>query len=265
MAGPWCQFSARLATAAPTWDFSAVSRHTTPLPLMKKNQPRTTDNHLIAFRDEPQLKLVAAETSQLAPGTRWVRAVLLADDYLVIWDDLRGSQKHTYDWFFHAFGDQLILSGTSASRPANPKKNGGFPYPFLTEVQTQHLTGPDAEANWLLPDATGLKVWLMGETNGVLFSGRCPLTDGKTIPMIALRKSAGDCQFASVLQPWKKTPVEMQIRSDRSDPDHLRLTITQPARTDVISFNFQHIEFDYGVGGPQEKKLDVPLSDAGQK
>jgi hypothetical protein len=244
--------------------FSGVTAHNT-ITADETNQPRTTDNRLIAFRDEPQLKLAAAETTQLASGTKWTRAVMLAADYAVIWDDLRGNQKHTYDWFFHAFGDKLNLSGTSASRPADTKKNGGFPYPFLTDIQVQKLTGLDAEANWLLPDGTGLKVWPMGETNDILFSGRCPSTSAKPISMIALRKQAEHCQFVSVLQPWKKQPTEMQIRADRSDPNHLRLTITQPARTDVISFNLQKIEFDYDVGGAQEKKLDVPLSGAGKQ
>lgn len=242
--------------------FSGVTAHNT-IAAEDGNQPRTTDNHLIAFRDEPELKLAAAETSQLAPGTSWIRAILLAADYAVIWDDVRGNQKHTYNAFFHAFGDKLILSGTSASRPADPEKNGSFSYPFVTDVQTQQLTGPDAKANWLMPDGTGLNVWFMGDTNSVLFSGRCPASDGKTLPMIALRKRGEDCQFVSVLQPWKKRPVEMHIRADRSDLNYLRLTVTQPARTDVISFNLHQIEFDGAVGSPEEKKINVSFSGAG--
>jgi hypothetical protein len=239
--------------------FGQVTGHNT-IAVDETNQPRTTDKHLLAFCDEPQLKLAAAETQQVPPGTKWIRAVLLADDYAVVWDDLQGDREHTYDWFFHAFGDKLKISGTTASRPASAGKHGEFPYSFITRVHAQQLTGPGTEANWLLPDDTGLKVWLMGETNDVLFTARCPTTDGKTIPVIVLRKKATDEQFVSVLQPWKKKPEAMQISTDSSDPTHLRLTIRQPTRTDVISFEPTDIKYDFDSTGPREKLLDVPLN-----
>jgi hypothetical protein len=206
------------------------------------------------------LKLAAAETEQAPSGTKWIRAVLLADNYVVIWDDLQGDREHTYDWFFHAFGDKLDLSGTTANRPAGTQKNGEFPYPFISNVRAQQLTNENLEANWLLSDKTGLKLWLLGETNDLLFTANCPTTDGKTIPMIVLRKKSEDCQFVSVLEPWKKTPVELQISADRSDPNHLRLTIKQPERTDVISFKPTNIQFDYDSGGSREKLLDASLT-----
>lgn len=238
--------------------FRGVGAHNT-IAADEKNQPRTHDDNLLAFRDEPQLKLAAAETEQAPPGTKWIRAVLLADNYAVIWDDLRGDREHTFDWFFHAFGDKLDLSGTSGSRPGKTNKNGEFPYPFITGVRAQQLTGNSAEANWFLPDKTGLKVWLMGETNDWLFSANCPTTDGKTIPMIVLRKRFKEGQFVSVLEPWKKKPDAMQISADISAPNHLRLTLKQQKRTDVISFEPTDIKFDFDSGSPRKKTTDVPL------
>jgi hypothetical protein len=182
----------------------------------------------------------------------------------VVWDDFRGDREHTYDWFFHAMGDQLVLSGVSTNRPADTRTSGEFPYPFITGVRAQQLTESDAEATWSSSNKTGLTVWLMGETNDSLFSARCPTTDGKTIPLLVLRKSAKDCQFVNVLQPWAGQPVKMEIHADRSDPNNLRLTITQPGRTDVILLNPQHIGFDFNAGGSsREKQLDAPLASAG--
>jgi hypothetical protein len=226
------------------------------------NQPRTTDNNLLAFRDEPQLKLAAAGTTQAPSGTKWIRAVLLVDDYAVVWDDLQSTNSHMFDWFFHAFGDKLELSGVAAGRPVQTRKHGEFPYPFITGVRAQPLTRDEAEANWILPDKTGIKVWLMGGTNDCLFTARCPTTDGKTIPMVVLRKKGTDCQFISVLEPWKKKPVPLQISTDHPASDILRLTTKQPARTDVVTFEPAGIKFDFDCGGPGEKTLDVPLTPA---
>ncbi len=58
-----------------------------------KNQPRTTNSDLLAFYDKPELKLAAAETDEAPPGTKWIRAILLADNYAVIWDDLHRVTK----------------------------------------------------------------------------------------------------------------------------------------------------------------------------
>ncbi len=239
--------------------FSQVTGHNT-IATDEENQPRTTDKDLLAFYDGPQLQLAAAQTTQAPAGTKWIRAVLLAGNYAVIWDCLEGSQEHTYDWFFHAFGNKLDLSGTTAGRPAKTGKRGEFPYRFITGVRAQQLSGDAAEANWLLPDKKGLKIWLMGETNDLLFTARCPTTDGKTIPMIVLRKKSADCQFVSVLGPWEKQAPAMHISADRSDPSRLRITVRQPQRTDVISFAPTDIQFDFDNGGPAEKLLNVPLA-----
>lgn len=237
--------------------FGGVTGHNT-ITVDGKNQPRTTNSDLLAFYDKPELKLAAAETQESPPGTKWIRAVLLADDYAVIWDDLQGDKEHAYDWFFHAFGDKLDLSGTTASHPASKSE---FPYPFISSVHAKQLTGNDVEADWLSGE-TGLKMWLMTDTNDLLFNARCPTTDGKTIPMIVLRKKAADCQFVSVLQPWTEKPDEMQVSADSSDPHHTRLTIKQPSRTDVISFEPTEIKFDFDKGEPREKLLDIPLNSA---
>ena len=245
--------------------FGGVTAHNT-IAVDKVNQPRTKDSRLLAFRDEPEVKMAAAETEQVARGTKWIRAVILADNYAVVWDHLQGTNDHTYDSFFHGVGDQLDLSGVSTNRSADTRKGGEFPYPFITEVKVQQLTRAAAEANWSLPGKMGLKVWLMGETNHSLFSARCPATDGKTIPLIVLRKNGRDCQFVSVLQPWSNQPPELQIHSDSPSPDVLRLTIAQAARTDVISLNPQQIEFDFNAGrSSQEKKVDVPLVSGGDQ
>jgi Alginate lyase/Heparinase II/III-like protein len=235
--------------------FEGVGGHNT-IATDEINQPRTTNSDLLAFYDKPELKLAAAETQQAPPGTKWIRAVLLADNYAVIWDDLHSDSEHTYDWFFHAFGDKLKLSGTTASHAVGTNE---FPYPFISDVQVQQLTGGVVTADWL-SGKTGLKMWLLGDTNDLLFTARCPTTDGKTIPMIVLRKKSADCQFVSVLQPWKGKPEEMRISADSSDPHHLRLTIKQPSRADIITFGPIGVKFDFDNGTSQGETLDVPFS-----
>jgi len=236
--------------------FGGATGHNT-ITTDETNQPRTTDSDLLAFRDDPAFKLAAAEATQAPPGTRWIRAVALVDNYAVIWDDLRGNTNHTFDWFFHAFGSTLALSGTTGNRPSN--RHHEFPYPFITGVRVQQLTGNSAEANWSLPDKAGLRVWLMGEPNDSLFTARCPTTDGKTIPMIVLRKRGADCQFLSVLEPWNKKPGDLQISADRVGTDQLRVSLKRADRTDVIDFDPTDIRFDFDAGGKGEKKTLAPL------
>jgi hypothetical protein len=238
--------------------FGGVTGHNT-IATDEQNQPRTSDKDLLAFLDQPQLKLAAAETQQAPPGTKWIRAVLLADNYAVVWDDLQGADEHTFDWFFHAFGDKLDMSGATAGHEVNAGDHDEFPYPFIKGVQARHLTGNGVQANWRLSNDTGLKMWMMGDTNNSIFTARCPTTDGKTIPMVVLRKRGADCQFVSVLEPWNKTPDNIQISTKNLEPNHLQLTVTKPGRTDVISFEPKHIGFDFDSGGPQEKQMDVSL------
>jgi Heparinase II/III-like protein/Alginate lyase len=238
--------------------FGGVTAHNT-ITTDEKNQPRTTDSDLLTFRDEPEFKLAAAETTQVAPGTKWIRAVLLAEGYAVVWDDLHAETNHTFDWFFHAFGDKVAVSGTTGSRPVMTGRRGEFPYPFITGARVQRLTGKGAEAEWV-PDKVRLNVWLMGEPHDLLFTGRCPTTDGKTIPLIVLRKQGVDCQFVSVLEPWKSERGNTQISAHKADGNRLRVIVKQPARTDVITFGPADIEFDFDAGGAGEKKVAAPLA-----
>lgn len=244
--------------------FGGATGHNT-IATDEKNQPRTTDKDLLAFLDEPQLKLAAAETQQAPRGTKWIRAVLLANNYAVVWDDLRGNRAHTFDWFFHAFGEKLDLAGVAADRQVHTRKHNDFPYPFITGVHEQQLTGDSVQANWLLPNDTGLNVWSMGDTNDSIFTARCPTTDGKTIPMIVLRKRGADCQFVSLFEPWNKKPDPMHISARRLDPNRLQLIVSQPGRTDIISFDPEKIGFDFDSGGPQEKQMDVSLVSKGSR
>jgi len=239
--------------------FNGVTAHNT-IAADQANPPRTTDSNLIAFYDQPQLKLAASETRQAVPGTKWVRAVLLADNYAVIWDDLHGDRNHAFDWFLHAFGDNLTVTGASSGRPADTNKGGEFAYPFLTEARIQEVGQNSVQADWLMSGNKGLRVWMMSEPNDALFTARCPATDGSTMPLVVLRKNNKDCQFVSVLEPWKEKPADLQINADRSDPNVLRLTIAQAGRTDVISFDATKIGFDFNSGGgSQEKQINVPL------
>lgn len=234
--------------------FGGTTAHNT-IVTDEKNQPRTVDNHLLAFRDDSHFRLAAAETTQAPPGTRWIRAVVLADNYAVIWDDLKGNTNHTYDWFFHAFGDRLSLSGTTGSRPT--RRRDEFPYPFISGARAQQVSGTSVEANWSLPDKTGLNVWLEGEPKESLFSARCPTTNGKMIPMIVLRKSGVDCQFVSVLQPRENEPADMQISAYHPGADLSRVIVKLRTRKDVIDFNPTGIRFDFNAGGPGEETSDV--------
>ncbi|MGH8022428.1 MAG: alginate lyase family protein [Limisphaerales bacterium] len=236
--------------------FSGVSAHNT-IATDEKNQPRTTDSHLVAFHDGPQFKLAAAETTQCPPGVRWIRAVLLADNYAVVWDDLRGGTNHTFDWFFHAFGDKLALSGTTARRAVTTGRHSEFPYPFITSVGVQQFVGSDATANWTFADKTGLRVWLMGEAGDALFTARCPTTDGQTIPVIVLRKHGSDCQFVSVMEPWKGKPAGLQISIYHAGADLSRVILKQRVRADVIDFGPTDARVDFDRGDASEKVTDV--------
>jgi hypothetical protein len=239
--------------------FNGVSAHNT-VAASRKNQPRTTNSDLVAFLDQPELKLAAAETREAIPGTKWVRAVLLASNYAVVWDKLAGNRAQACDWFFHAAGDKLVLSGATDSRQVDPRRGGEFSQPFMTGARAQESLGNSAQADWFMSGHTGLKMWMLTDTNDLLFTARCPAADGGTMPVVVLRKSGDECEYASVLQPWKGKPGDLQIRADRPDSNTLCLTVIQPTRRDVISFEPARIGFESDAGGPADKKFTMPMS-----
>ena len=77
--------------------------------------------------------------------------------------------------------------------------------------------------------------------------------------MIVLRKRGADCQFVSVLEPWKKKPGDLQISTDQSSANHLRITVKQSARTDAITFDPTNIQFAYDIGSRPDDLTDVKL------
>jgi len=238
--------------------FNGVTAHNT-IAADQASQPRTSDSQLIAFCDQPELKLAAAETRQAVPGTKWVRTVLLADNYAVVWDDLRGGRPHTFDWFLHAFGDQVTVTGASPDRPAATQKGGEFSYRFITQARARTVAGNNVQADWTMSANLGLKVWMMGETNDALFTARCPASDGTTMPVVVLRKSARDCQFVSVLVPWHTALPDFEVLADHSDTNRTWLTVTQAGRSDLLSCGPTNVEYVCGANRVSPKQIDVPF------
>jgi hypothetical protein len=77
--------------------------------------------------------------------------------------------------------------------------------------------------------------------------------------MVVLRKRGADCQFVSVLEPWKNEQSESEVSMDNSGGNGLRVVLRKMGGTDVITFRPTDIQIDSNAGGTGEKKTDVTL------
>lgn len=197
-----------------------------------KNQKRTDDNFLAAFRDTPGFQIAAAQTTELVPGTTWVRAIMLMDHYAVIWDRLSGAQSHQFDWFFHADGDDISLE--DAVQSSTPPARREFPWPFITDVRKYSANG-NLRVRWTSA-GQGLDAWLFAENGGTVFTGKYPTPEIRKVPELVLRKSGPKVEFLTVLRPWQgaAAPRDGDVQISKTPDGRLAVAIKMGQRTDHL-------------------------------
>jgi len=224
-----------------------------------KNQPGTKDRNLIAFKDTVTFHLASARTNEIVPGSSWTRTVMLADDYALLWDQIEGAEVHQYDWFFHAEGDSLSLSGTSDDKSSTLPSAEEFSSQFITNVKKRSVSENPAMAQWKSNDG-GLGVWLMNNNSKQeIFTSKMPVHQGKFVPLLMLRQKSKQAEFLAVIKPLKGKKgnfMANQVKFDKEPNGELIITVWVGKRKDQIRLG--KTEVVYVKGG--KKPISVNLS-----
>ena len=218
-----------------------------------KDQPATKDRNLIAFKNTGTFHLASARTTEIVPGSSWTRTVMLADDYALVWDQIEGTEEHQYDWFFHAEGDSLSLSGTSDDKTSTLPSVEEFPYQFITNVSKQTLVGESALAQWK-SDNGGLGLWLMNNNHEQkIFTSKMPIQQGKYVPLLMLRQKSKQAEFLAVmksLKGGKEKTVINQVQFKQEPNDVLLVTVSVGKRKDQIRLGNKEVVYKKGGDKP---------------
>ena len=221
------------------------------------NQPKTTDENLIAFVDKPDFKLAAARTSELSPGTTWTRTVMLADSYAVIWDKIDGEKAHQYDWLLHAEGK--IFSMNSKSEISFATEKNLFPYTFITRVQTFTSSGT-LLAQWH-NEKPSLSAWVMPVPGQTAYSGQFTTPEIRTVPEFILRQNSTQAEFLVILRPGKAGEITAadDMKFARQSDGSILATIKAADRQDRIRLG-QTVEYSRGDAAPVSVQITAGIS-----
>ena len=226
-----------------------------------KNQPGTKDRNLIAFKDTGTFHLASARTTQIVPGSSWTRTVMLADDYALVWDRIEGTDVHQYDWFFHAEGDSLSLSGISNDKSSTLPSAEEFSSQFITNVKKQTRSGNSAMAQWKSTDG-GLGLWLMNNNpKQEIFTSKMPVHQGKYVPLLMLRQKSKQAEFLAVMKPLKgkKSKADInKVQFQNETNGDVLVTVMVGKRKDQIRLG--KTEVAYEKGGEKPIFVNLPAT-----
>jgi hypothetical protein len=214
-----------------------------------KNHPATKDRNLTAFETHPSFCFASACTKEIG-DCDWTRSILMTGRYAVLWDRIEGTTPHRYDWFFHAEGNDLAVSGT----PSSPE---GFEYPFITGVKKQAVAGSPATAQWQDTDGCRLDLWFMhDESEQAVFTSEMPTGEGgKTVPLLVLRKEADKADFVALIKPvqgQKEKGEKADVRIRREADGKIVVTVSFGKSTEQLTLENKRAVY--------EKKGEQPVT-----
>jgi hypothetical protein len=177
------------------------------------------------------------------------RRVLVADDFIIVTDDLASSTKTTFDWFFHGVNN----AKWSFEKCANKKGD-----PFISYIPSHSV--PDYDPVWdkayeteepwqgrFLVDrkeGIGLKIWQMDVKDGRAVSGHLTppkhgdpgIYAGEKLYLVCQRKTGKEAHFTVVLEPFKgETKIKSVELTENSESRRtLRIFFKDKTTLDVM-------------------------------
>ena len=189
----------------------------------QKNQQRVI-GELVAWSDDPERQVAVSRVNGAYPGVTHVRGVVLTRGIVLMFDQLRADEQHTYDFVYHNFG-QLDTGQAETKEVASPlgdtanyahikrlrRYAGDGPVTLKWDLRDQHTgdapSDGDAKAN--LPAAPGLKLWQGALAGSDAYLGVTGLNNPNTrtvpddAPTLIRRVSGEKTTFLTVLEPYR--------------------------------------------------------------
>ena len=164
-----------------------------------KSQERGQPVEVVAFHAGAVFQAARLRTTSAYPGAVLDRTVLLTDAGLVDLFQVRAPAATTLDWALHHTG-QFSTEVALLPRRAPPLPG----YQELEEVQ-EGRRDDWWRAGWVLPDNTGVLLWVAGEPGTTILTGLGTIggpdqnNDPKPVSTLIVRREAAATTFVAVL------------------------------------------------------------------
>jgi hypothetical protein len=170
-----------------------------------KNQPRTMYHGLKAFVDQPELKAAVAETTEVAKGVSWTRAVMLAEEYVLVVDFLNSDELHQYDSLLHCSGESLYVGADHALIDVSTETLG---LPWFQDTKRYAGKLSTGTITWKEKDRAVLNSAFAIDTPAQLYTATAPGSGSETgVPVVIQRVTGSDAAIANLLQLRDDEPL----------------------------------------------------------
>ncbi len=162
--------------------------------------------NLLAWRDDPEMQLVAAIVPAIRPGVDHTRAVVLKDGIVILFDKLDSSEDHTYDFVYHNYGDLSLGDGWQATPVTEPLGTTAN-YERLLEPKLLTGSGP-LHLQWTVAENAKLALW--ATPGGEAFTAGSALNNIQTriipqpTPTLIHRRQGAIVHYVTILEPYRE-------------------------------------------------------------
>jgi hypothetical protein len=179
-----------------TWYHQTVAHNT--IVVDETSQEQCTGECKL-FAVSPHMRVMEATADKAYDGVKISRVVGLADDYVVIIDNVSSDEEHTYDWVYHNYGE-LSVDASVAQKAQEGPLGDGDGYEHVTEVKRGVCDGLWG-VTWKLADK-GVRLEMIGSPgteviSAVFWLGTNP---AEKVPMVVVRRKGKTATFCAVVQ-----------------------------------------------------------------
>lgn len=178
-----------------------------------QSQQPSSPPKLRAFVNSPSLQVATATTGEAYPGVRFIRTLLLTDEYLIDIFDAESEAEHTYDWVMRSLGT-LSTNGFDPQPASAPPVNANG-YDYLENVR---VAGP-VEAGrqtfkWQVDPNRTVRLDQFSQSgdhhffaDGLIAADKNDVIADATVPLLLARRTAANTEYVSIIQPYGEQPV----------------------------------------------------------
>jgi len=187
----------------------------------------------VFFARSPRWQAVRAAADEAYQGVQMTRLAVLAEDYVVLIDELAGRERRAYDWIYHNYGRLQLDAELKLADQAEPLGNDAG-YQYLTQVRRGRSKGQWG-ATWELEDKKLRLEMLGGPANEeVIAAVGVGTTPKEEVPMVIARRQETSAVYAAVLHPFAQQPAITARRLATPSHKSLALQIDRDGAKEVV-------------------------------